>query len=78
MIFQVKLKNIRRCVLMNYNPATKLVDMRHYAIRAIPVGLNKGTKKVHSKILVSAARRLKPGLGFSQQKSDSPFDNFPF
>ncbi|KAJ8724617.1 hypothetical protein PYW08_016091 [Mythimna loreyi] len=45
-ITTVKLKNIRRCVLMNYNPATKLVDMRHYAIRATPVGLNKGTKKM--------------------------------
>ncbi|CAG4933653.1 unnamed protein product [Parnassius apollo] len=45
-ITTVKLKNIRRCVLMNYNPATKLIDMRHYVIRAIPVGLNKGTKKM--------------------------------
>ncbi|CAH2085843.1 unnamed protein product [Euphydryas editha] len=41
-----KLKNIRRCVLMNYNPSTKLIDMRHYVIRATPVGLNKGTKKM--------------------------------
>ncbi|XP_022825886.1 protein Peter pan [Spodoptera litura] len=45
-ITTVKLKNIRRCVLMNYNPSTKLVEMRHYAIRATPVGLNKGTKKM--------------------------------
>ncbi|KAG7309766.1 hypothetical protein JYU34_004266 [Plutella xylostella] len=45
-ITTVKLKNIRRCVLMNYNPATKLVDLRHYVIRATPVGLNKGTKKM--------------------------------
>ncbi|CAB3235247.1 unnamed protein product [Arctia plantaginis] len=45
-ITTVKLKNIRRCVLMNYNPSTKLIDMRHYAIRATPVGLNRGTKKV--------------------------------
>ncbi|KPI99482.1 Protein Peter pan [Papilio xuthus] len=45
-ITTVKLKNIRRCVLMNYNPTTKLIDMRHYVIRAIPVGLNKGTKKM--------------------------------
>ncbi|KAH9629523.1 hypothetical protein HF086_015853 [Spodoptera exigua] len=44
-ITTVKLKNIRRCVLMNYNPSTQLVEMRHYAIRATPVGLNKGTKK---------------------------------
>ncbi|CAH0723988.1 unnamed protein product, partial [Brenthis ino] len=45
-ITTVKLKNIRRCVLMNYNPSTKLVDLRHYVIRASPVGLNKGTKKM--------------------------------
>lgn len=45
-ITTVKLKNIRRCVLMNYNPTTKLIDMRHYVIRATPVGLNKGTKKM--------------------------------
>ncbi|KAG6462323.1 hypothetical protein O3G_MSEX013188 [Manduca sexta] len=45
-ITTVKLKNIRRCVLMNYNPSTKLIDMRHYVIRATPVGLNKGTKKM--------------------------------
>ncbi|XP_026330458.1 protein Peter pan [Hyposmocoma kahamanoa] len=45
-ITTVKLKNIRRCVLMNYNPATKLIDMRHYVIRTTPVGLNKGTKKM--------------------------------
>ncbi|CAH3936242.1 unnamed protein product [Pieris brassicae] len=45
-ITNVKLKNIRRCVLMNYNPTTKLIDMRHYIIRAVPVGLNKGVKKM--------------------------------
>ncbi|XP_063827678.1 protein Peter pan [Ostrinia nubilalis] len=45
-ITTVKLKNIRRCVLMNYNPSTKLIDLRHYVIRATPVGLNKGTKKM--------------------------------
>ncbi|XP_041968062.1 protein Peter pan isoform X2 [Aricia agestis] len=45
-ITTVKLKNIRRCVLMNYNPSTKQIDLRHYVIRATPVGLNKGTKKM--------------------------------
>ncbi|RVE40017.1 hypothetical protein evm_015333 [Chilo suppressalis] len=44
-ITTVKLKNIRRCVLMNYNSSSKLIDFRHYVIRATPVGLNKGTKK---------------------------------
>jgi len=42
---------VRRCILLNYDPDTKLIDFRHYAIRAVPVGLNRGVKKlVQSKI----------------------------
>ncbi|XP_059475797.1 protein Peter pan [Neocloeon triangulifer] len=48
---KVKLSNVRRCVLLNYDPETKLIDFRHYAIRAVPVGLNRGVKKlVQSKV----------------------------
>lgn len=37
--------------MFNYNPETKLVDFRHYAIKAIPVGISRGVKKiVQSKI----------------------------
>ncbi|XP_044736546.1 protein Peter pan [Chrysoperla carnea] len=42
----VNLNTIRRCVLMNYNSQTKLIDFRHYIIKAIPVGVSKGVKKV--------------------------------
>lgn len=45
-MFQVDLNSIRRCVLMNYNPTTKLIDFRHYYIKVVPVGLSKGVKKV--------------------------------
>lgn len=40
------LNNVRRCVLMNYNPTTKLIDFRHYGIKVLPVGISKGVKKV--------------------------------
>lgn len=42
----IKLSSIRRCVLFSYNPVTNLVDMRHYAIALVPVGVNKGVKKI--------------------------------
>ncbi|XP_019865183.2 protein Peter pan [Aethina tumida] len=42
----VDLNTVRRCVLMNYNPTTKLIDFRHYVIKLMPVGISKGVKKV--------------------------------
>jgi len=43
---KVKVGTIRRCVLMNYNKDTKLIDFRHYTIKMMPVGICKGTKKI--------------------------------
>ncbi|KAJ8922001.1 hypothetical protein NQ315_008639 [Exocentrus adspersus] len=42
----VDLNTIKRCVLLNYNPSTKLIDFRHYTIKVVPVGVSKGVKKV--------------------------------
>ncbi|KAH1029042.1 protein Peter pan [Dendroctonus ponderosae] len=42
----VDLNSIRRCVMLNYNPATKLIDFRHYNVKVAPVGISKGVKKV--------------------------------
>ncbi|KAK9758618.1 Brix domain [Popillia japonica] len=42
----VDLNTVRRCVLLNYNPANKTVDFRHYNIKISPVGISKGVKKV--------------------------------
>ncbi|KAF7277821.1 hypothetical protein GWI33_009237 [Rhynchophorus ferrugineus] len=42
----VDLNTVRRCVLLNYNPTTKLIDFRHYNIKVAPVGISKGVKKV--------------------------------
>ncbi|KAG5192434.1 Brix domain-containing protein, partial [Tribonema minus] len=45
-VAEVKLADCRRIVLFNYDKATKSVEMRHYAIRAMPTGINKAIKKV--------------------------------
>lgn len=42
----MNLSNIRRCVCLNYNPTTKLIDFRHYVIKVVPVGLSKSVKKL--------------------------------
>ncbi|XP_031826972.1 brix domain-containing protein peter pan [Nomia melanderi] len=42
----VNLNTIRRCLCLNYNETSKTIDLRHYAIRVVPVGLSKGVKKI--------------------------------
>lgn len=43
---QVNLSTIRRCVCLNYNATSKTIDLRHYSIKVVPVGLSKGVKKL--------------------------------
>ena len=42
----VKLSECRRVVLYHYHKETGMVDMRHYAIRAQPVGVSTAVKRV--------------------------------
>ncbi|KAL3998435.1 Brix domain family protein [Acanthocheilonema viteae] len=42
----VDLSTIRRCVLINYNVDDDIIQLRHYAIKAVPAGLSKSTKKL--------------------------------
>lgn len=42
----IDLNTVRRCVLLNYNSTTKLIEFRHYNIKVAPVGISKGVKKV--------------------------------
>ena len=49
--FKVKLNTIRRCVLFHFYPEDGSVEMRHYSIKAVPVGVSKAVKRlVQSKI----------------------------
>lgn len=42
----VKLMDCRRIVLFNYDKATGNVEMRHYAIRAAPMGINRSIRRL--------------------------------
>jgi len=51
MFWQINLSTIRRCICLNYNTTSKIIDFRHYAIKVVPVGLSRGIKKiVHAKV----------------------------
>ncbi|CAD1473964.1 unnamed protein product, partial [Heterotrigona itama] len=42
----VNLSTIRRCLSLNYNPISKTIDLRHYAIKVVPIDVSKGVKKL--------------------------------
>ncbi|GFU24927.1 suppressor of SWI4 1 homolog [Nephila pilipes] len=44
-INKTKLNAIRRCLLLNYNE-DKTIDLRHYAIKVVPIGMSKAVKKL--------------------------------
>ncbi|KFP30066.1 Suppressor of SWI4 1, partial [Colius striatus] len=45
-VHRVNLNNIKRCLLLNYNPDTQLLDFRHYSVKVVPVGVSRGLKKL--------------------------------
>ncbi|XP_038046395.1 suppressor of SWI4 1 homolog isoform X2 [Patiria miniata] len=45
-VHKVQLNKIRRCVLFNYDPETKLIEFRHYSIKLVPVGISRSVKKL--------------------------------
>lgn len=45
-VTKVKVNSIRRCVLLNLDKETGLVEFRHYTIKMVPVGVSKGVKKI--------------------------------
>lgn len=73
----MKLASIKRCVLFSFNQATNLVDMRHYAIGLVPVGVNKGIKKLVQRKIpdMSKLEDISDLITKSQAMSDSEFDD---
>jgi len=54
----IQLSQCRRVVLCDYNKETGEVDIRHYAIRAQPTGVNRNVKK-----LITQSSKVIPNLG---------------
>ncbi|XP_060882901.1 suppressor of SWI4 1 homolog [Labrus mixtus] len=45
-VHRVSLNNIKRCVLLNYNPESQEIEFRHYSLKVVPVGMSRGVKKL--------------------------------
>ncbi|XP_070779072.1 suppressor of SWI4 1 homolog [Enoplosus armatus] len=45
-VHKVSLNNIKRCVLLNYNPVSQEIELRHYSLKVVPVGMSRGVKKL--------------------------------
>ena len=58
-INNVKLRTVKRCVMLNYNPDTGLIDFRHYAVKVKPVGLSKPIKKLVASKKIPNLNKLK-------------------
>uniref|UniRef100_A0A673C7Q1 Peter pan homolog n=1 Tax=Sphaeramia orbicularis TaxID=375764 RepID=A0A673C7Q1_9TELE len=44
-VHKVNLNNIKRCVLLNYNPTSQEIEFRHF-LKVVPVGMSRGVKKL--------------------------------
>ncbi|KAH9514421.1 hypothetical protein Btru_025205 [Bulinus truncatus] len=58
----VKLNNMRRTVLVNFDPESKTVDIRHYTMKVVPTGVSKAVKKL--------MRTKVPNLGHHEDIAD--------
>ncbi|CAL8265329.1 unnamed protein product [Gadus morhua 'NCC'] len=45
-VHKVNLNSIKRCVLLNYDPVSQEVELRHYSLKVVPVGMSRGVKKL--------------------------------
>lgn len=45
-VHKVSLNNIKRCVMVNYNPESQQIEFRHYSLKVVPVGMSRGVKKL--------------------------------
>ncbi|NXA99640.1 SSF1 protein, partial [Cnemophilus loriae] len=43
---QVNLNSIRRCLLLSHDPDSQLLELRHYSVQVVPVGLSRGLRKL--------------------------------
>ncbi|XP_059728158.1 suppressor of SWI4 1 homolog isoform X5 [Haemorhous mexicanus] len=45
-VHRVNLNSIRRCLLISYEAESRLLELRHYSVQVVPVGLSRGIRKI--------------------------------
>ncbi|KAK3781518.1 hypothetical protein RRG08_054857 [Elysia crispata] len=75
----VKLDAMRRTVLINYDPETQHVDVRHYTVKVVPTGVSRAMKKLMKTKLPDLGHHkdiadifLDKGLSDSEGEQDGP------
>jgi len=75
----VKLNNMRRTVLVNYDKETKSVDVRHFTMKVVPTGISRAMKKLMKPKLPDMSKHtdiadvfLDKGLSDSEGEQDGP------
>ncbi|KAI3381757.1 hypothetical protein SNEBB_001892 [Seison nebaliae] len=61
-IHKINLKEVKRCILINYNEETDEIELRQYAIKLKPLGYNRNVKKLLIDSSVQMARKEIPDL----------------
>ncbi|GFN98239.1 suppressor of swi4 1-like protein [Plakobranchus ocellatus] len=75
----VRLDTMRRTVLINYDPETQNVDLRHYSVKVVPTGVSRAMKKLMKTHLPDLGHHkdiadifLDKGLSDSEGEQDGP------
>ncbi|CAL1527471.1 unnamed protein product [Lymnaea stagnalis] len=75
----VKLNNMRRTVLVNYDTENKSLDLRHYTMKVVPTGVSRAMKKLMKSKLPNLGHHediadlfLEKGLSDSEGEQDGP------
>ncbi|RUS90113.1 hypothetical protein EGW08_002155 [Elysia chlorotica] len=75
----VNLDAMRRTILINYDPETQHVDMRHYTVKVVPTGVSRTMKKLMKTKLPNLGHHkdiadifLDKGLSDSEGEQDGP------
>ncbi|NWT16386.1 SSF1 protein, partial [Vireo altiloquus] len=45
-VHRVNLNSIRRSLLVSYDANSELLELRHYSVKVVPVGLSRGLRKL--------------------------------
>ncbi|XP_068034966.1 suppressor of SWI4 1 homolog isoform X2 [Anomalospiza imberbis] len=55
-VHRVNLNSIRRCLLISYDAEAQLLELRHYSVQVVPVGLSRGVRKILQEKFPNLAR----------------------
>ncbi|XP_074386246.1 suppressor of SWI4 1 homolog [Zonotrichia albicollis] len=79
-VHKVNLNSIRRCLLISYDAESRLLELRHYSVQVVPVGLSRGLRKILREKFPNLARMGDvselllgdPALSESEAEPDGP------